>query len=167
VTREETIDFLVEEARSQKHRGRLEDADVAVPGGNPGCGDVVTMFLKVDGTSDRVAALRFEGEGCTISQAAASVLVGMVQHSTLSEIEGMDYNDMVDALGRDVVRSRPRCATLALSTLKTAVRQYRGARMREEAAAGEQVRGEPDGASGTRSGEGRGRIGEECVPHGE
>ena len=165
MTREETIDFLVEEARAQKYRGRLENADVAVPGGNPGCGDVVTMFLKVDRANDRVAALRFEGEGCTISQAAASVLVGMVQHSTLSEIEGMDYNDMVDALGRDVVQSRPRCATLALSTLKTAVRQYRGARLREEATAGEQLRSQLDGVPGARSEEGGKRIAEGCGTH--
>jgi nitrogen fixation NifU-like protein len=154
VTREETIEVLVEEARSRKYRGRLEDADAAVPGGNPGCGDVVTMFLKVDRANDRVAALRFEGEGCTISQAAASVLAGMVQHSTLSEIEEMDYNDMVDALGRDVVQSRPRCATLALSTLKTAVRHYRRARLREQPGTVGHDRGDGTGAPEARTGTG-------------
>jgi nitrogen fixation NifU-like protein len=130
VTREEIIDFLVEQARSQAHRGRLEGADIVVPGGNPGCGDVVTIHLKVDREGDRVAALSFEGEGCTISQAAAAILTEMVQAWPLTDIEAMDYNDMVDALGREVVQSRPRCATLALSTLKAAVRKYREARVR-------------------------------------
>ncbi len=145
MTRDEIIDFLVEQSRSQAHRGRLEDADVVVPGGNPGCGDIVTIFLRVDRENDRVAGLRFEGEGCTISQAAASILAGMVQGSQLTDIEAMDYNDMVDALGREVVQSRPRCATLALSTLKAAVREYRGARLRDQAA--KQVDEQPRGTS--------------------
>jgi nitrogen fixation protein NifU and related proteins len=157
VTREETIDFLIEEARSQKHRGHLENADVTVPGGNPGCGDVVTVHLKVNRDADRVEALRFEGEGCTISQAAASVLAGMVQGAPLSQIEGMDYNDMVDALGREVVQSRPRCATLALSTLKSAVREYRAARLRDQARAVND-RGDGAGAPEARAGTGTGEI---------
>ncbi len=148
MTREEIVDFLVEHARSPRHRGRLADADVVAPGGNPSCGDVVTIFLKVDREGDRVASLTFEGEGCTISQAAASVLAEKAQGCPLADIEAMDYNDMVDALGRDVVKSRPRCATLALSTLKTAVREYRAARLREQAAG--LVEPRPD--AGTRPG---------------
>ncbi len=145
MTREEIVDFLVEHARSQTHRGRLTDADVVVPGGNPGCGDVVTIFLKVDREGERIEQLSFEGEGCTISQAAASVLVGMVQGADLGRIEAMDYNDMVDALGREVVQSRPRCATLALATLKSAVREYRASRLRAESAA--RTDGRPEGAA--------------------
>jgi nitrogen fixation NifU-like protein len=125
VNRAEIIDFLVEHARSPSNRGRLADADVVVSGGNPNCADVVTIFLKVDRENDRVAAASFEGEGCTISQAAASVLTEMVKGSPLVDIEAMDYNGMMDVLGREVVRSRPTCATLALSTLKAAVQKYR------------------------------------------
>ncbi len=136
MTREEIVDFLVEQARSQAHRGRLDGADVVVPGGNPGCGDVVTIYLKVDAADDRVAGLNFEGEGCTISQAAAAVVTERLQGRPLGEIEAMDYHDMVDALGREVVQSRPRCATLALSTLKAAVRRYREAQLRAGAAEG-------------------------------
>lgn len=121
--RQEIVDFLVEHFRTPSNRGALADADVVVPGGNPSCGDVVTIYLKVDPEYDRVAAVSFEGEGCTISQAAASVLTEMVQGATLAKIEEMDFNDMMDALGREVVQSRPRCATLALSTLKGAVKR--------------------------------------------
>ena len=130
MSRQEIVDFLVEHYRTPNNRGALADADVVVPGGNPSCGDVVTIYLKVDPEHDRVAAVSFEGEGCTISQAAASVLTEMVQGATLARIEEMDYNDMMDALGREVVQSRPRCATLALSTLKGAVQRYRSKRER-------------------------------------
>jgi nitrogen fixation NifU-like protein len=138
VNRAEIIDLLVEHARSGSHRGRLDDPDVVMPGGNPDCGDVVTVFLKVDRERDRVAAATFDGEGCTISQAAASVLMEQVQGIPLSEIEAMDGKDLMDTLGRDFVRMRPRCATLALSTLKGAVKQYR----REQERAASKTAGE-------------------------
>ena len=59
-----------------------------MPGGNPGCGDLVTMYVKTEPGSDRIEAVRFEGEGCTISQAAASILADKVNrtHPTLDEV---------------------------------------------------------------------------------
>ena len=133
MSRQEAIDFLIERAAAPRRHGKPERCDVTLAGGNPGCGDVVTVYLTVDRDADAVAAASFTGEGCTISQAAASVLLEAVQGAPLSEIEGMDAADLMDALGRDVVKSRPRCATLALSTLKGAVKQYRNLRLREEA----------------------------------
>ncbi len=105
------------------HRGPLPDADVVLEGGNPSCGDIVTIYLKVD-EQGRAAQVQFEGEGCTISQAASSILMDRVQGKTLAEIESLDYNDLIDELGRDVVMTRVRCATLSLATLKSAVQQY-------------------------------------------
>lgn len=125
MNRQEIIDFLLEHYHAPPHRGRLDDADVVMPGGNPDCGDVVTMFLRVDREHDRVAELSFLGEGCIISQAAASLLTEQAAHATLAAIEAMGYTEMMDDLGREVVQSRPRCATLALSTLKAAVKKYR------------------------------------------
>jgi nitrogen fixation NifU-like protein len=93
-------------------------------GGNPSCGDVIIIYLKVDG-EDRVELAQFEGQGCTISQAAASILLEEVQGKTLAEIEAIDYNDLIERLGRDIVMTRVRCATLSLSTLKNAIQKYR------------------------------------------
>ena len=148
MNRAEIIDLLIEHAGSPIHRGRLDDADVVMPGGNPDCGDVVTVFLKVERGNDHVAAARFVGEGCTISQAAASVLMEKVQDVPLCEIEAMDGRDLMDALGRDFVRMRPRCATLALSTLKGAVREYRREQEREHAASKADEDGRRDGTRG-------------------
>jgi len=102
----------------------MPDADVSAQGGNPGCGDIVTYHLKV-GADGRIEALTFEGEGCTISQAAAELVAEEAEGVSLAEIEAMTHDEIVDLLGRDVVMSRPRCATLALGTLKDAVRTYR------------------------------------------
>src|SRR2546425_13241051 len=69
--RETRIAWLVDHYRRPRHRGPLADADVQVPGGNPGCGDVVTLYLKARDGEDRVAAVGFGGGGWTLSLAAA------------------------------------------------------------------------------------------------
>lgn len=122
--RNTAIAYLVDHYKNPRHHGRLEDADVSMPGGNPGCGDVVTLHVRADPAADRIAAVKFEGEGCTISQAAASILLQRVNRKQLSfaDVLALSYDEMIDLLGRDVVGSRPRCATLALGTLKAAVK---------------------------------------------
>lgn len=122
--RQTRIELLVDHFKRPRHKGAMADADVRMPGGNPGCGDVVTMYVKA-APADRIERVSFEGEGCTISQAAASILSERVnrKHPTLQEIMDMSYEDMIAVLGEDVVGSRPRCATLALGTLKAAVKR--------------------------------------------
>lgn len=121
--RQTAIENLLDLYENPTHRGTIADADVSVNGGNPGCGDVVTLYLKVD-DSGVVREIKFEGEGCTISQAAAELVAGRMQGSTLSEIEQLQQDVIIEELGREVVMSRPRCATLALGTLKQAVEEY-------------------------------------------
>lgn len=128
--RQEAIDYLLDHYQNPRNRGPLDQADVAMPGGNPGCGDVVTIYLKVNESGDSVERVTFEGEGCTISQAAASIVTEMVAGRPFTEIDEMDFNDMIDKLGREVVSTRPRCATLALGTLKAAITKYRADKIR-------------------------------------
>jgi len=125
VDRETRVAWLVDHYQHPRHRGALPDAEVRMPGGNPGCGDVLTAYLKTAPGEDRVAALSFEGQGCTLSQAAASILAERVNRDrpTFATVLAFTYEEMMDLLGRDIVSSRPRCATLALGTLKAAVRR--------------------------------------------
>lgn len=132
-SRQDYIDFLLDHYQNPRNKGALPEADVIRPGGNPGCGDVLTIYLKVDPATDKIVGLTFEGEGCTISQASASVLTEMVQAMTLSDVEAMGHDDLLDTLGRDVVMSRPRCAMLSLDTLKSAAREYRVQQRKAEA----------------------------------
>jgi nitrogen fixation NifU-like protein len=129
--RQEQIDFLLDHFQNPRNQGALDPADVTMPGGNPGCGDVVTIYLNVDRASERISAVSFEGEGCTISQAAASILLEDMAGKPLGEVDMLDYNEMIDQLGHEIVNTRPRCATLALGTLKAAVKKYRIDRRRE------------------------------------
>jgi nitrogen fixation NifU-like protein len=136
VDRQEAIEYLLDHYQHPRNHGALDHPDVTMPGGNPGCGDVVTIYLKVDDSGDRVEQVTFEGAGCTISQAAASILTEMVEGKPLAAVDDMDFNDMIDELGREVVNTRPRCATLALGTLKAAITKYRTDKIRLELEAG-------------------------------
>ena len=120
------IQILLDHYQKPRHRGGIEDADVAMPGGNPGCGDVVTVYLKGDEDHHHIEDATYEGEGCTISMAASSMLLEQIhdENLTMDEVLEMDYNEMIDKLGRQVVASRPKCATLGLGTLKAAIRKY-------------------------------------------
>jgi nitrogen fixation protein NifU and related proteins len=132
VDRQEAIEFLLDHYQNPRNHGPLDPVDVTMPGGNPGCGDIVTIYLKVNDAGDQIEQVTFEGTGCTISQAAASILTEMVEGRPLAEVDDMDFNDMIDQLGREVVSTRPRCATLALGTLKAAITQYRNNKMRAD-----------------------------------
>ncbi|HEY3221052.1 MAG TPA: iron-sulfur cluster assembly scaffold protein [Gemmatimonadales bacterium] len=122
--RDTRLAWLVDHYRRPRHRGALPDADARVPGGNPGCGDIVTLYLKAEPGADRVSAVSFEGVGCTLSQAAASILAERINRDRPSFDEVLSYppEAMVDLLGRDIAEARPGCALLALGTLKGAVK---------------------------------------------
>ena len=130
--RQEQIEFLLDHYENPRHKAPMDgDGVVRVEGGNPGCGDIVRIYLQVN--SDGRAVVTFEGEGCTISQASASYLSEISNGKTLDELSRMDHNDLIDALGREIVTQRTRCATLSLDTLRAAT--LRGKRERERVAA--------------------------------
>ena len=79
--RQEYIEYLLDHFQNPRNRRRMEGADVQLGGGNPGCGDLITMYLKID--DDRVSEVSFEGEGCTISQAGGSIVTELIEGLTL------------------------------------------------------------------------------------
>jgi nitrogen fixation NifU-like protein len=120
------IALLVEHFESPRHKGALEDANVVMSGGSPECGGSVTVYLKGDGNGE-VEALSWTGQGDTISMGATSIVVERILREGLSidDVLEMDYEEIIDSLGRDLIGNRTRHATLGLSTIKAAIRQYR------------------------------------------
>lgn len=133
--RQMQIQILLDHYERPRNKGVMDDPDVQMPGGNPGCGDVVTMFLKGEEDNEHIHDVMFEGEGCTISMAASSMLMEQVHEGnlTMDEVLEFDYHEMIEKLGRQVVASRPKCATLGLGTLKAAIRRYQKDRQLEAA----------------------------------
>jgi nitrogen fixation NifU-like protein len=131
--RQEFIDFILDHYENPRHHGALENPDVVMRGGNPGCGDIVTVYLRV-GEGERIEDVSFEGEGCTISQAAASIVTDKVLGKTLGEVAAMTHEIVVDEMGHEVVANRVRCATLVLNTLKAAEKKYHAGQAAHSAA---------------------------------
>ncbi len=102
-----------------------------MPGGSPECGGSVVVYLKGDGDG-RIEDLSFTGEGDTISMGATSIIMQKVRDGglTMEEVLALDYDGFVEGLGREVIGSRTRNATLGLSTLKSAIHKYRRDRLR-------------------------------------
>lgn len=123
MTRQDYIEFILDHYHNPHHKGALSDPDILVNGGNPGCGDIVTVYVKVD-ENDRITNAAFDGKGCTISMAASSLLMDQIIGKTIAEVDAMDYGELVEELGREVVQARLRCATLALDTVKVGAREY-------------------------------------------
>ncbi len=124
MSREDFMAFILDHREKPRNNHTMDDPTVEASGGNPGCGDIVTVYLKV-GDDDRITDISYVGEGCTISQAGASFVTSRLKGTTLAEVEAMEYDIITDTFGREVMATRPRCATLALGTIKSAIRKYR------------------------------------------
>src|SRR5947209_19669842 len=119
LSRQDYIDNILDHHDHPKNKRILDPADIEASGGNPGCGDIVVMYASVD-AEGRITDASFQGEGCTISQAAASMLTEDVVGRTLDEVREMSFENVIEEMGRDVVSTRTRCATLALTIIKGA-----------------------------------------------
>ena len=123
--RKARVTFLVEHFENPRNKGVLEDADIAMPGGSPECGGSVVVYLKGDGNGG-IEALSWTGQGDTISMGATSIVMERVleERMDLDQALSLDYDEFVASLGRDVIGSRTRNATLGLSTIKNAIHKY-------------------------------------------
>jgi nitrogen fixation NifU-like protein len=110
---------ILEHYRHPRNQGTLEQPDITYEDANPLCGDRIRMDLQVkDGKID---AVRFSGHGCSISQAAASMLSERIEGRPLEEVRKLTRDDMLEMLGIELGPVRLKCALLALKTLKAGV----------------------------------------------
>ena len=134
-------EVIIDHSRRPRNFGRLNEANHRAEGYNPLCGDKLTIYLKVDNGIIRDAG--FEGEGCAISTAAASLMTEALKGKTEAEAESLfaNFHALVTgaaatastALGKLEVLggvrefpARVKCATLAWHTLHAALRDQSG-----------------------------------------
>jgi nitrogen fixation protein NifU and related proteins len=131
-------EVILDHYRSPRHKGRLDPHDIALERNNPLCGDEIELFLKFEG--DTVQGIAFEGKGCSISQASASMMSEKVEGMSTKESSALaesikrmmagDEEGDVDALGdlvslKGVVKYpvRIKCALLGWNTLVEALEE--------------------------------------------
>ena len=100
--------------------GRLDDPDVVADADEPSCGDQVRIELALD-SDGRIEQVAFEGQGCMISMASASIFTEYVKGKSLEELESLTEEDVLALVDAPVGRSRRRCALLPLKVLRSAV----------------------------------------------
>ncbi len=102
------------------HRGPLNGATHAHESENPLCGDQIHIDLKL--TPDgKVADAWFDGEGCVISQASASMLVETIEGKTLEELQQFSAQNMLALFGPKLTPNRQKCCLLSWRVLQSAV----------------------------------------------
>ena len=131
-------ELILDHNRRPRNYGALPDANHTAKGYNPLCGDKLTIYAKLDG--DRISGLSFEGSGCAISKASASLLTDALKGKTVAEADAlfgrvhamltapMDQDVDTESIGKLAVLSgvrefpvRVKCASLAWHTLKAAL----------------------------------------------
>jgi nitrogen fixation NifU-like protein len=111
---------ILDHYRHPRNKGHLEQPTHSHMEDNPLCGDTIAIALHVtDGNI--IDQIRFDGEGCAISQASASMLTEMLQGKTLEDAKRLSKDDILDALGIQLGPVRLKCALLSLKVLKGAV----------------------------------------------
>ncbi len=111
-------DYILDHYKNPRNQGELEGATNTYSDSNPLCGDELSMALRIE--DDRVADVRFNGKGCAISQASASILTEEIKGKTLDEIKAIDRDHILENLGIQISPARIKCALLSLKTLKGA-----------------------------------------------
>jgi len=128
---------ILEHARRTRHRGVLDPADARQEGVNPSCGDELLLTLRLaDGA---VTAVRYEGKGCAISQASASLMAEAIEGRSRAEVEALirhvkamihgeglhpDLGELAVLEGVRRLPARVKCAALAWTTLEAALRTH-------------------------------------------
>jgi nitrogen fixation NifU-like protein len=129
-------DVILDHNRQPRNFGRLESADAQADGHNPLCGDQLTVFVKLEG--ERVTDVRFEGKGCAISTASASLMTEAIKgkdkatvnalfeqvHTLLTRqdaVAGPQLGKLAALMGVREFPARVKCASLCWHTLNAAL----------------------------------------------
>lgn len=114
---------LMDHYRNPRNRGLIKDADFSSGRYNPACGDAVSMAGIIQG--GRVKDCSFEGKGCVISQATASMLTQKAAGMALSDIQLLNADAILKLIGMRLGPTRLKCALLPLEALKEGVSSYK------------------------------------------
>jgi nitrogen fixation protein NifU and related proteins len=116
-------EIILDHYRNPRNKGKVENADVTVHDSNPLCGDEIDIHLKVD--EGVISDVKFEGKGCAISQASASMLTELVMGKDLKIVKDLKKEDILENIGlTNLGPARIKCALLALKVLKVGMVKY-------------------------------------------
>jgi len=114
---------ILDHYRDPQNYGTIDDPDVTYEDVNPSCGDEIQMYAAVD-EDDEITDIKFDGQGCAISQASASLLTEEVKGMRLDEVRDLETEDIREMLGIELSPVRVKCAVLGLKVLEGGIVEY-------------------------------------------
>jgi nitrogen fixation NifU-like protein len=113
---------VLEHFRNPRNVGEIQDADGIGTVGNPVCGDMMTIYIKVE--DDRIRNIKFKTFGCGAAVATSSMITELAKGKTLKEAEKITREDVADSLG-GLPPVKMHCSNLAADALREAIEDYR------------------------------------------
>ena len=115
-------DKVMDHFTNPRNVGEIKDADGIGEIGNPVCGDIMKIYIKVK--DDRIADIKFKTFGCGAAIATSSMITELVKGKTLEEAEKISKKTVADALG-GLPANKMHCSNLAADALHKAIEDYR------------------------------------------
>jgi nitrogen fixation NifU-like protein len=116
-------DTVLEHFRHPRNVGKIENADGKATEGSPACGDMVSVYIKVDPKDNTIADAKFESYGCASNIATGSIITELAKGKTLDEAKNITWKEASDALG-GLPKIKAHCSVLAVEGLRSAIQNY-------------------------------------------
>jgi nitrogen fixation NifU-like protein len=114
---------ILDHYKHPRNKESLEQADLTQQEKNQSCGDDLTVFIKLAGP--KIAAIKYLGQGCAISQASISILSDKLVGQTVKRVLGYQFADIAQLLGVPISERRQNCAMLGLRAIQKALARPR------------------------------------------
>ena len=116
-------EIILDHYRNPRNKGKIDSPDVVIHDSNPLCGDQIDIYLKV--VEGQIKDIKFDGKGCAISQASASMLTEMVMDKPLTTAKDISKDEVLENIGlTNLGPARIKCALLSLKVLKMGMVKY-------------------------------------------
>jgi nitrogen fixation protein NifU and related proteins len=109
-------EYILDHAKNQRNHGILDPADIDHEASNPLCGDRLRLTLRIN-EAKCITEVGWDGEGCAISQAAASLLGEQILGQSLDDVQHISRDDILALIGIPLTMNRMKCALLSLKVL--------------------------------------------------
>ena len=116
-------DIVLEHFRHPRNVGKIENPDGKATEGSPACGDMVSVYIKVDPKKNTIADVKFESYGCASNIATGSIITELAKGKTLDEAKNITWQEASEALG-GLPKIKAHCSVLAVEGLRSAIQNY-------------------------------------------
>ena len=116
---------ILDHFNSPRNKGEIKNSDIKHKEFNPFCGDQIEITSKINNKKE-ITDIKFQGKGCSISQASASMLRELVKNKSIEEVKKLTKEDILDLLNIPIGPVRLKCALLGLDTLQNGIKIYEG-----------------------------------------